>query len=124
MCLFTAISPVQSLVPLTVTEAVVEAQARYDRCYDGITNSTVNAAENDVRQARVGVSDMGGLAVTPRRGSAIIFMNLLPTGHPDPAAVHAGLPVIANTITRGGGDLKRSNSGDKWIANYWLGASM
>jgi hypothetical protein len=49
-----------------------------------------------------------GLSVAPKRGDAIIFFNHQLNGQLDPAAVHAGLPVV------GGADT------EKWIANYWL----
>ena len=52
-----------------------------------------------------------GLSVAPKRGDAIIFFNYQLDGRLDPAAVHAGLPVIR---ADGASDI------DKWIANYWV----
>jgi hypothetical protein len=45
------------------------------------------------------------VSVTPEPGRAIVFDNLLADGRPDPASLHAGLPV-----TRG----------EKWLATLWL----
>lgn len=47
------------------------------------------------------------LDITPRRGGALIFRNVLDDGRPDPKARHAGLPVI---------------KGAKWIATRWIRA--
>jgi hypothetical protein len=47
-------------------------------------------ADSDRHEA--GTSHMG-LYVRPVRGDAIIFVNHLPSGEIDTAAVHAGLPI-------------------------------
>lgn len=46
-----------------------------------------------------------GLTVTPRGGDALLFVNTLPDGRPDPASRHAGLPVT---------------HGVKWLATRWI----
>jgi hypothetical protein len=46
-----------------------------------------------------------GLAVSPRRGKALLFFNHLPDGRIDPAALHSGRKLL---------------SGTKWAANYWI----
>lgn len=46
------------------------------------------------------------LKIKPIRGDAIIFFNHLSSGEIDPAAVHAGLPIHADSV--------------KWVANYWV----
>ncbi len=47
------------------------------------------------------------LKITPHRGGALIFRNVLEDGRPDPMARHAGLPVVQGT---------------KWIATRWIRA--
>ncbi|MBB3878092.1 2OG-Fe(II) oxygenase [Sphingomonas pseudosanguinis] len=47
------------------------------------------------------------LDITPRRGGALIFQNVLEDGRPDSKARHAGLPV---------------SKGAKWIATRWIRA--
>jgi prolyl 4-hydroxylase len=46
-----------------------------------------------------------GFKVTPRRGTAVLFYNLLEDGNGDDLALHAALPVT---------------SGEKWAANFWV----
>ena len=48
---------------------------------------------------------LAGVRVAPVPGSAVIFDNLAPDGHPDPRSLHAGLPVV---------------EGEKWLATLWL----
>jgi len=61
---------------------------------------------NDVTEGGDTVFPAAGLAVTPTRGSALLFYNLdEKTGEPDPLAVHAALPVV---------------SGEKLAANFWV----
>lgn len=48
---------------------------------------------------------LAGVRVQPKTGSAIIFDNLQTDGQPDPATLHAGLPVMR---------------GEKWLATLWL----
>lgn len=57
----------------------------------------VSGGETDFPQA--------GVRVVPEPGSAVIFDNLTPEGHPDPRSLHAGLPVV---------------EGEKWLATLWL----
>ena len=45
------------------------------------------------------------VSVSPMAGRAIVFDNLSADGQPDPASLHAGLPVTA---------------GEKWLATLWL----
>ena len=53
------------------------------------------------------VSGKFGLKVSPKRGRALLFYNLRFTdGEPDPAAVHAALPLVGNA--------------EKWVANFWI----
>ena len=46
-----------------------------------------------------------GVRLTPKLGSAVIFDNLGDNGEPEPASLHAGLPVLA---------------GEKWLATLWI----
>lgn len=46
-----------------------------------------------------------GLTVAPQPGRAVVFDNLQDDGRPDPASLHAGLPVEA---------------GEKWLATLWI----
>ena len=46
-----------------------------------------------------------GFKVTPRKGSAVLFYNLLEDGNGDDLALHAALPVYR---------------GEKWLANFWV----
>jgi prolyl 4-hydroxylase len=46
-----------------------------------------------------------GVTVEARRGDAILFNNVTPDGRPNPAVVHAGLPV---------------RSGEKFLASRWI----
>lgn len=46
-----------------------------------------------------------GFKVSPVKGSAVIFYNLLEDGNGDDLALHAALPV---------------QRGEKWLANYWI----
>lgn len=50
-------------------------------------------------------ADLQGFKVTPRKGSAVLFYNLLDDGNGDDLALHAAQPV-----TRG----------EKWAANFWV----
>ena len=43
--------------------------------------------------------------MTPKKGSAVLFYNLLPDGNGDDLALHAALPC---------------NEGEKWLANFWV----
>ena len=45
------------------------------------------------------------LVVTPRAGDALLFLNTLPDGRPDPRKRHAGRPVVR---------------GVKWLATRWI----
>jgi prolyl 4-hydroxylase len=46
-----------------------------------------------------------GIKVTPVKGDAVLFYNLLPDGNADDLALHAALPVWR---------------GEKWLANFWV----
>jgi prolyl 4-hydroxylase len=46
-----------------------------------------------------------GFKVSPRKGSAVLFYNLLEDGNGDDLALHAALPVYR---------------GEKWLANFWV----
>ena len=46
-----------------------------------------------------------GFKVSPRKGSAVLFYNLLEDGNGDDLALHAALPVWR---------------GEKWLANFWV----
>ena len=49
--------------------------------------------------------DGRGFKVKPKKGSAVLFYNLLEDGNGDDLALHAALPV---------------RSGEKWLANFWV----
>lgn len=77
--------------------------------FPGSNKSTVEEAISDAQQYMQECSAEKhlippGVKVVPSLGKGIIFINHAPSGELDPAAVHAGLPVIGN----------------KWIANYWI----
>lgn len=46
-----------------------------------------------------------GFKVTPKKGQAVLFYNLLPDGNADDLSLHAAL-----AVTRG----------EKWLANFWV----
>jgi len=46
-----------------------------------------------------------GLLMPPKKGSAVLFYNLLPDGNADVDSLHAALPV---------------HRGEKWLANFWI----
>jgi prolyl 4-hydroxylase len=46
-----------------------------------------------------------GVKISPKKGNAILFYNVTPSGMEDPQSLHGGVPVIA---------------GEKWIATKWL----
>ena len=91
---------------------------------------------------------MPGLKVAPQRGRAVLFYNLeLDSDDPDPAAIHAALPLrkggrteeaqeenagnkddgaanrSADAAARGalGESTAAQLKGEKWIANFWVG---
>ena len=45
------------------------------------------------------------LKVTPTKGKAVLFYNMLPDGNMDDLSHHAGMPVL---------------SGEKWLSNLWV----
>lgn len=47
----------------------------------------------------------GGIKITPVKGDAVIFYNLLDDGNGDDLSLHAALPVWR---------------GEKWLANFWV----
>ena len=67
-----------------------------------------------------------GLFVTPQKGKILIFFNHLPSGEIDPLAIHAGLPVghnyfkDDNIAPKDSAMNENTESGEKWIANYWF----
>ena len=46
-----------------------------------------------------------GLTVTPQKGKAVLFYNMLPDGNVDDLSQHQALPVT---------------EGEKWLANLWI----
>ena len=46
-----------------------------------------------------------GFKVAPKKGTAVLFYNLLEDGNGDDLALHAALPV---------------HHGEKWLANFWV----
>eukprot|EP00271_Cylindrocystis_brebissonii_P004947 TRINITY_DN16910_c0_g1_i1.p1 TRINITY_DN16910_c0_g1~~TRINITY_DN16910_c0_g1_i1.p1 ORF type:complete len:343 (+),score=69.72 TRINITY_DN16910_c0_g1_i1:254-1282(+) len=64
----------------------------------------VNATGN----CSCGGETVPGLSVTPKRGRAVVFWNMLWNGQPDPTALHAGCRVV---------------SGVKWSATKWIGTA-
>eukprot|EP00596_Hydrurales_sp_CCMP1899_P003962 CAMPEP_0119038528 /NCGR_PEP_ID=MMETSP1177-20130426/7506_1 /TAXON_ID=2985 /ORGANISM="Ochromonas sp, Strain CCMP1899" /LENGTH=450 /DNA_ID=CAMNT_0007001235 /DNA_START=145 /DNA_END=1497 /DNA_ORIENTATION=+ len=70
-------------------------------------NLSVEEAISSALNMRSNPIDQPGLLVKPVEGDAIIFFNHLLSGDIDPAAVHAGLPIIGE-------------SNKKWVANYWV----
>ena len=46
-----------------------------------------------------------GFKVQPKKGTAVLFYNLLEDGNGDDLALHAALPV---------------HHGEKWLANFWV----
>jgi len=67
--------------------------------------ATVCAYLNDVEAGGGTEFPAANLTVPPRAGAAIAFRNLKADGQPDPASLHAGLPV---------------ERGEKWLATLWL----
>jgi prolyl 4-hydroxylase len=51
-------------------------------------------------------ADGKGFKVRPKKGTAVLFYNLLEDGNGDDLASHAALPV---------------HEGEKWLANFWVG---
>lgn len=45
------------------------------------------------------------LEVTPKKGKAVLFYNLLPDGNADAMTLHGAKPVIR---------------GQKWLSNFWI----
>ena len=46
-----------------------------------------------------------GFKVVPKKGSAVLFYNLLPDGNGDDLSLHSALPCV---------------EGEKWLANFWV----
>ena len=46
-----------------------------------------------------------GFKVVPKKGSAVLFYNLLPDGNGDDLALHSALPC---------------HEGEKWLSNFWV----
>jgi prolyl 4-hydroxylase len=47
----------------------------------------------------------GGFKIKPKKGSAVLFYNLLEDGNGDDLALHSALPCV---------------DGEKWLANFWV----
>jgi prolyl 4-hydroxylase len=60
-------------------------------------NSTEKGGETIFPDANV--------AITPKKGNAVLFYNCLPCGKEDPLTLHGGSPVV---------------QGEKWIATKWI----
>ncbi len=60
---------------------------------------------NDVEKGGQTIFPKINLAVTPKRGDAILFFDCLPDGRTDPLTFHGGSPVL---------------EGEKWIATKWF----
>lgn len=71
----------------------------------GQRRTTVCVYLNPVQAGGQTAFTVPALEVQPRAGSAVVFENLRPDGHPDPDSQHAGMPVLA---------------GEKWLATLWL----
>ena len=67
--------------------------------------STLVMYLNDVDHGGETVFPEAGLAVAPRRGSAVYFEYCNADGQLDPLSLHAGAPVLA---------------GEKWVATRWM----
>ncbi|MBS0456048.1 MAG: 2OG-Fe(II) oxygenase [Proteobacteria bacterium] len=102
--------------PLTLLHYGVGEQYRPHRDYfmpsapqlrqpGGQRHSTVCVYLNEV--VRGGQTDFPerGVSVNPQRGRAVTFANLTADGKPDPASLHAGVPVLA---------------GEKWLSTCWI----
>jgi len=50
-------------------------------------------------------AEPGPVSVTPKKGSAVLFYNLLPDGNGDQTSLHAAMPV---------------HLGEKWLSNIWI----
>ncbi|SDY89528.1 2OG-Fe(II) oxygenase superfamily protein [Lysobacter sp. yr284] len=81
-----------------------QAQAR-DRPHAGDRLRTVCVYLNAVEAGGATEFPHAALAVTPQAGRALVFDNLDGDCQPDPASLHAGMPVLA---------------GEKWLATLWL----
>jgi hypothetical protein len=66
--------------------------------------NTVFCYLNDVDEGGETEFPLQGIRVTPRKGRAVFFKNLMADGTPDAGTLHAGLPVIR---------------GEKWLATIW-----
>src|SRR5471030_1210626 len=67
--------------------------------------STLVMYLNDVEHGGETIFPEAGLAVAPRRGSAVYFEYCNADGQLDPLSLHAGAPVLA---------------GEKWVATRWM----
>jgi hypothetical protein len=100
----------------TVDEAIAAALSYRDQVAQSTeaTSKSISSESDAETSDGTGIDGGGkGIAISPVRGDAVVFFNHLVDGTLDPAAVHAGLPVLSAN-----GDA--SVSPEKWIANYWV----
>lgn len=104
-------SPEENAEPLGVLRYGVGQEYRphfdfYDDVHHtGQRLSTVFVYLNDVAEGGGTEFPRLGVRVEPARGKAVKFFNCDAAGKPNPATLHAGLPVI---------------HGEKWLATFWF----
>ena len=67
--------------------------------------ATMLIYENNVEQGGATVFPHLGIAISPKKGSATFWYNLLQNGKGDEMTMHAACPVL---------------SGTKWVSNIWI----
>jgi prolyl 4-hydroxylase len=78
-------------------------ESRYITMLMYLTDQTDPDAGGETSFPKAGTG--GGIKVTPVKGDAVLFYNLLEDGNGDDLALHAALPVWR---------------GEKWLANFWV----
>ncbi|HSX13502.1 MAG TPA: 2OG-Fe(II) oxygenase, partial [Chlamydiales bacterium] len=73
--------------------------------YGGQRVATVVMYLNSTEAGGETIFPCANISVTPKKGDAVLFYNLKPTGEVDPHSLHGGSPVIA---------------GEKWIMTKWI----
>jgi prolyl 4-hydroxylase len=63
----------------------------------------IKFSQSEIQSACLQTSN--ALSVKPKKGTALLFYNMLPDGNLDVQSLHAGCPV---------------EKGEKWIANLWF----